>query len=405
MKTHKQRLGADTTSRGPSATRPRDAAQTATKRTALAVVLLAASASADVLRDLLRPSPSADPLAPEALLAADSLVRVHVPTLGDAIGINHLGTAKFLGIPYALPPVGDLRWAAPVELANWASYTGPAGVLNATLFAPACPSAVAAGSWIRSEEEGESCLFLNVWTPRGHVEAVAAGTARPLAVVVWLHGGGFIMGSASNPSTSPPPDQLVANGQLLFVSMNYRLGAFASISSSAMGGGGGFFSILDQQLAMRWVAAHIAAFGGDPTRVTLQGESAGAISICLHLTMPSSRGLFSQAIIESALCGFPFENAVSGRQATQRLAHALGCAWDQNAEAYAARLNGAELRRLQPPQHKEWNVILPDHLKPVYDLRRVSISRSLFSLSLTHSLIHTSVLRTELALVVLGLDD
>jgi para-nitrobenzyl esterase len=89
--------------------------------------------------------------------------------------------------------------------------------------------------------------------------------------------------AGSNPSTTPPPDRLVEQGNLLFVSLNYRLGPFAFIASSAMEHGGGMLGILDQQAAMMWVQRHIAAFGGDPHRVTLMGESAGAISVCLHL--------------------------------------------------------------------------------------------------------------------------
>lgn len=143
---------------------------------------------------------------------------------------------------------------------------------------PACYSQVVGGSFIRSEVESEDCLSLSVYTPRGLAEAVQAG-APPLPVIVYIHGGGFVLGSSSNPSVSPPPDTLVSQGGVVYVAANWRLGPFAFLSSSAMRGGGGMLGIQDQQAALRWVQRHIRAFGGDPTQVTLMGESAGELRL------------------------------------------------------------------------------------------------------------------------------
>lgn len=196
----------------------------------------------------------------------------------------------------------------PMRL-DWSHHGG--GPLNATTFAPSCYTLVTGGSWIRSEPESEDCLALNVYIPAGHVERMQK-TGALLPVVLWLHGGGFIMGSSSNPSVSPPPDLFVSEAQVVFVSINYRQGPFGFLSSSAMPDFGGMLGIGDQVSsavvfndhdhvirthglplaplsackyplqtnAMRWIQRYIAYFGGDKNKVTVMGESAGAISIC-----------------------------------------------------------------------------------------------------------------------------
>jgi carboxylesterase type B len=158
------------------------------------------------------------------------------------------------------------------------------------------------------------------------VERAASGHAELLPVVVYIHGGGFILGSGSNPSTSPPPDHFVISSDVVFVTFNYRLGPFSFISSAAMENYGGMLGIWDQVVALQWVNEYIHAFGGDSSNITLMGESAGAISICTHLVLPASRGLFQKAIMESALCGFPFDGPASARKTMLKLADALNCA-------------------------------------------------------------------------------
>jgi para-nitrobenzyl esterase len=164
-------------------------------------------------------------------------VDVFVPQLGVARGIRGPAVTKFLGLPYAEPPVGPLRWRPPQPVTSWeagatngtqrlkadASARGGAP-LDATVFGPACLASMeGGGSWLRKEEQhSEDCLYLSVTLPSAHLPAFRAGRAAPLPVVVWIHGGGFVLGSSSNPSVSPPPDNLVQHGDVIFVSVNYR---------------------------------------------------------------------------------------------------------------------------------------------------------------------------------------
>lgn len=171
----------------------------------------------------------------------------------------------------------------------------------------------------------EDCLFLNVWTPAGHAQAVREGRASLLPVVLWIHGGAFFMGSGANPSTSPPPDVFVRAANVIYVTFNYRLGVLGWLVSSALPDNGGLQGIQDQLLSMAWVRDHIRAFGGDPSQVTLQGESAGAISICVHLALPAAKGLFKKAILQSGICAFPFEDIATAYAGKERLSKAVGC--------------------------------------------------------------------------------
>ncbi|HEX4863811.1 MAG TPA: carboxylesterase family protein, partial [Acidimicrobiales bacterium] len=199
---------------------------------------------------------------------------------------------RFLGIPYAEPPTGALRFRAPVPAAAWE------GVRPATGFGPSAPQPKGGpvSGLIPGMEVGptnEDCLTLNVWTPRGRSEA-------PQAVMVWLHGGAFMIGGTC-PETYDPA-LLVTEQQVVVVSANYRLGAlgflFADGELTDPNCG-----LLDQILALRWVKDNIAAFGGDPDRVTVFGESAGAGSTLHLLASPLCTGLFSRAILQSPGAG------------------------------------------------------------------------------------------------------
>ncbi|GHE38787.1 carboxylesterase/lipase family protein [Streptomyces griseoaurantiacus] len=197
------------------------------------------------------------------------------------------GTRVFEGIPYAAPPVGRLRWASPRPPAPWP------GVRPAT--APGNRCAQAAGL-IDPPSDTEDCLYLNVTTP-------AHGSARPLPVMVWVHGNGFINGAGSLYDAQ----RLAARGKVIVVSFNYRLGVLGFLAHPALDHGAaehlsGNFGLEDQQAALRWVRRNAAAFGGDPTNVTLFGESAGGTSVCAHLVAPGSAGLFQRAILQSAQC-------------------------------------------------------------------------------------------------------
>ncbi|WP_405562389.1 carboxylesterase/lipase family protein [Streptomyces sp. NBC_01180] len=197
------------------------------------------------------------------------------------------GTRMFQGIPYAAPPVGQLRWASPRPAASWA------GVRTAT--APGNRCAQAAGL-IDQQSSSEDCLYLNVTAP-------LRSSARNLPVMVWIHGNGFINGAGSLYDAQ----RLASTGKVIVVSFNYRLGIFGFLDHPALDHGpakhlSGNFGLEDQQAALRWVKRNAAAFGGDPANVTLFGESAGGTSVCAHLVAPGSAGLFQKAILQSAQC-------------------------------------------------------------------------------------------------------
>lgn len=203
-----------------------------------------------------------------------------VLTGGGAVrGAVHGDTHVFSGIPYAAPPVGDLRWRDPRPAAPWA------GVRDATRPGPACaqlPGELPDGS------TSEDCLYLNVTAP-------AAARHRP--VVVWIHGGGFFMGAGSNYDAT----RLAERGDVVVVTINYRLGVFGNFAMPGLPGAG-TFGLRDQQAALRWVRANAGAFGGDPRNVTIAGQSAGSMSVCAQLTSPPARGLFDKAVMQSGSC-------------------------------------------------------------------------------------------------------
>ncbi len=198
---------------------------------------------------------------------------------GPVCGIVVSGVSEWLGIPYAAPPVGNLRWRPPQPPAPWSSP------LQATAFGSECaqefPGFPSGGS--------ENCLFINVWAPSG-----ANGSSAGLPVMVHIHGGGFVIGSGAGDNTL-----LATAGHEVIVSMNYRLGIFGFLADSAFGPHSGDYGLQDQQAALRWVQRNIAAFGGDPRNVTIFGESAGGSSVCDQIASPAAAGLFERAITTS----------------------------------------------------------------------------------------------------------
>jgi para-nitrobenzyl esterase len=198
------------------------------------------------------------------------------------------GGASFLGIAFAAAPVGALRWSDPAPVAKWN------GVRDATRFAGACKQ-IAAG-WNESliATASEDCLYLNVWTPR-----LEPGAKLP--VMVWIHGGGFTGGSATDPTFS---GERFASKGVIVVSINYRLGIFGflahpELSKASSRASSGNYGLLDQNAALRWVHANIARFGGDPSAVTVFGQSAGGGSVMFLLTSARAHGLLNRAIVES----------------------------------------------------------------------------------------------------------
>src|SRR5579872_123259 len=207
---------------------------------------------------------------------------------GSVKGEREHGVFVFCGIRYAAPPVGTLRFHPPVPPIAWTE------VHSALDFAPACPQLVEIDPTENNNSVmSEDCLAVNVWTPG------ADKKNRP--VMVWIHGGGFIEGSARN--TWYDGAKLAAKGDVVVVSMQYRVGAWGFLDLSGVGGGdfaqSGNLGLLDQIAALKWVKENIAAFGGDPNNVTLFGQSAGAGSVGMLMVMPSARGLFHKAIMES----------------------------------------------------------------------------------------------------------
>nr|BAD91555.1 carboxylesterase [Athalia rosae] len=211
----------------------------------------------------------------------------------------------FKGIPYAKPPVGERRFKAPQEEAAWA------GVRDALSHGNVCPHLDLAFGFLRGQED---CLYLNVYTPSVSSEGPL------LPVMVWIHGGGFVLGSGNEEVYG---SNYLLEAEVVLVTLNYRLGAlgFLSIEDDEAPGNAG---LKDQVAALRWVRRNIKHFGGDPERVTLFGESAGGASVHLHLLSPLSAGLFSQAIGQSGSGANPWVISHNVSNNTIRLAECLG---------------------------------------------------------------------------------
>jgi para-nitrobenzyl esterase len=211
---------------------------------------------------------------------------------GPVSGVQKDGMTIFRGIPFARPPVGELRFRPPERPASWEQ------VLDCSTSGPICPQIVAPNggnpfdALKRSEKMDEDCLYLNVWTSGMRDER------RP--VMVWIHGGAFLFGSGSSFDGSA-----FAREDVVLVTMNYRLHALGflyldELFSEARGTGN--LAILDQIAALSWVRDNIASFGGDPGRVTVFGASAGGLSIGTLMGTPAADGLFQRAILQSGAC-------------------------------------------------------------------------------------------------------
>src|ERR1051326_7693335 len=200
------------------------------------------------------------------------------------------GVRSFKGIPFGRPPVGDLRWREPQPVKNWT------GVRNADEFGPRCMQRTSPGAdyWFRSNGMSEDCLYLNVWTP-------AKSDQEKLPVLVYIFGGGFQNGDGSEPRYD---GENMARKGMVAVSVNYRTNIFGffvhpELTKESPHHAAGNYGLLDQVAALRWVQKNIAAFGGDPNRVTVAGESAGSISVSGLMASPLSKGLMAGAIGES----------------------------------------------------------------------------------------------------------
>ncbi|MDB5958361.1 carboxylesterase family protein [Ramlibacter sp.] len=269
----------------------------------------------------------------------------------------------FLGIPYAAPPVGPLRWRPPQPALAWQ------GVRDALAFGPDFPQAPNAK--FRAPRQDEDCLYVNVWTP-----AVGSGTALP--VMVWLHGGGFTGGSGSDLRSDG--ERLALEGAVL-VTLNYRCGLFGflahrELSAESEQGVSGNYGLLDQMAALRWVRENIAAFGGDPARITAFGVSAGSASISLLLAAPAARGLFDQAILHSPGAARPLATLPDAERAGLALGADLAALRALPASELLARtsllnpaVRGLTTPRVLRPIRDGW--LLPEDERPAFQAGRM----------------------------------
>ncbi len=262
---------------------------------------------------------------------------------GMVEGARGEGVLEFKGIPFALPPTGPLRFSPPMSQTRWT------GVLDATKYKSPCPQVSRYGQTDASDNE--DCLYLNITVPEG---SHANGAQHPKPVIVWIHGGAYVGGSAD----IYPLGYFSRAGDLVIVSINYRLGAFGFMAHPGFDPAhNGSLGLEDQREALRWVQRNISAFGGDPHNVTLAGESAGAASVCMQLIAPrEATGLFQKAIIQSIGCTIHLrtaDEAAGTGVKTARLVHctdvatALSCLRGKSVHELLeaqVKISGTDLR-------------------------------------------------------------
>jgi para-nitrobenzyl esterase len=255
---------------------------------------------------------------------AKPLVRTEVVQTedGPVRGFVTDGVRVYLGIPYAAPPVGDLRWRPPEPPAPWHQP------LEAVAFGNRCPQTNTLGSFA-APSTTEDCLYLNVFTPGNAANSEDEDHLRP--VMFWIHGGGLLDGESNDYDGR----KLAKNGGVVVVTINYRLNVFGFLAHPALDSEGHAFAnygLMDQQFGLQWVKSNIAAFGGDPANVTIFGESAGGQSVLANLASPTATGLFQQGIVESGAYAVEFNaSGLSAAEASgQSFATTVGCT-DQTA--------------------------------------------------------------------------
>lgn len=239
--------------------------------------------------------------------------------------IEASGVKSFKGIPFAKPPVGDLRWKAPQPVERWS------GLRKATAFGNSAMQARVFDDMVfRSPGVSEDCLYLNVWTP-------AKNMKEKLPVLVYFYGGGYVAGDGSEGRYD---GEAMAKTGIVTLTVNYRLGVFGflahpELSKETSYKGSGNYGLMDQHAALKWVRENIAAFGGDPSKVTIAGESAGSISVSAQMASPLSKNLIAGAIGESGAMIKPTLAPLSLLEA------------EQNGEAFAKKVSAASLAALR----------------------------------------------------------
>lgn len=244
-----------------------------------------------------------------ALVGCDEAPPMATTSVGRFQGMPQDGVAAFLGIRYGEPPVGDLRWKPPVP----AGYVE--GVTRATAYGFSAPQLYDVEEGASVLPQSEDCLFLNVWTP---------GLRGQRPVIVFIHGGGWVNGGTADPWYYGA--HLAQRGDLVVVTIDYRLGPLGFLDLSAVGGAdyaaSGNLGIQDQQLALKWVHDHIADFGGDPADVTLMGQSAGGQSAAIHMALPESRAYFQRVVAESGALSLLHTQATARATTAQFMGYA-----------------------------------------------------------------------------------
>lgn len=274
-----------------------------------AVVTIAAASAA-----LVCASCDTRPQTPSCLVSTPS---------GDVQGVDQGESCAFLGIPFAVPPIGDLRWKPPQPARAWA----PA-VLQATALPSICPQVSRTNTGVILGDE--DCLRLNIWMPN-------PPPASPAPVIVWIHDGAFASDSA-NLAAHDARKAAERTGTIV-VAANYRIGPFGFLAHPALTAEdpelhtSGNYGLLDQRAALAWVRGHIAAFGGNRDEVTIAGESAGADSVSLHIVSPGSAGYFSRAIMQNGYASSRWRTLADAESLGQDFATALGCANDAQVVA------------------------------------------------------------------------
>ena len=261
---------------------------------------------------------------------------VKTPTESGAIsGVREGGLSVYKGVPFAAPPVGELRWRPPVRVPPWT------GTRKAEVFAPACMQTGVSMPGETPPTVSEDCLYLNIWTP--------AKTAQEhLPVIVWIYGGGFVNGSASMPLYRG--DRLARKG-VIVITIAYRLGplgflAHPDLTRESPHHTSGNYGLMDQIAALEWIQRNIASFGGDPKNVSIAGQSSGGMSVCILMASPLAKGLFQRAIGESGGLFEPLQLApkyllVNAEQDGEKYAVSLGAnSLQQLRQLPAAQLTG-----------------------------------------------------------------
>lgn len=273
---------------------------------------------------------------PVAATAAGQVRGLPLPTPGGAV---------FKGIPFAQPPVGDLRWKPPLPPKTWA------GVRGATDYGATCAQVTAEWNVKAAKAGSEDCLTLNIWTPQW-----PSTSAKP--VMVWIHGGANMGGTARGAGGIEPPfdGASLARHGVVVVTVQYRLGIFGflahpDLTAESAHHASGNYGLMDLAAALQWVKSNIAAFGGDPRKVTIFGQSAGAMNVGYLMTSPLGKGLFQRAIAESgtvAIGGRPTATLAQAEETGRKLAEKMN-APASGALAYMRGLSTAEVLKASPP--------------------------------------------------------